>query len=225
MRCCHDLVCRSRRVTGLMLAGMLTISGMSGLIGCEVRSGPPEVQLGDSVITGVSKTNGISAFLGLPFAEPPVGERRWARPIPWQPDGQSIDATNFAPACMQTDSGVNWYRSMMARVGIDPNLMVAPEYSEDCLYLNVWADLEAQEPLPVMILSMVAETLAVGVTSRTIMVSSLPKKVWWWCRSPIDWGIRLAQPPRDVHQKPGATRPSRRSGMGARTHIGVRWGP
>ncbi|MBU02987.1 MAG: hypothetical protein CME55_06805 [Halieaceae bacterium] len=151
MRCCHDLVCRSRRVTGLLLAGMLTVYGMSGLIGCEVRSGPPEVQLGDSVITGVSETNGISAFLGLPFAEPPVGERRWARPIPWQPDGQSIDATNFAPACMQTDSGVNWYRGMMARVGIDPNLMVAPEYSEDCLYLNVWADLEAQEPLPVMI--------------------------------------------------------------------------
>jgi para-nitrobenzyl esterase len=52
---------------------------------------------------------------------------------------------------MQTDSGVEWYRGMMARVGIDPNLMVAPEYSEDCLYLNVWTDLEAEEPLPVMI--------------------------------------------------------------------------
>ena len=151
MRRCHDLVSRSRRIRGLILAGMLTVSGMFGLSACEVRSGPPEVQLGDSVITGVSETNGISAFLGLPFAEPPVGERRWARPVPWKPDGQSIDASTFAPACMQTDSGVNWYRGMMARVGIDPNFMVAPEYSEDCLYLNVWADLEAQEPLPVMI--------------------------------------------------------------------------
>ena len=151
MRRCHDLVCRSRLLTDLMLAGMLTVSGMFGLAGCEVESGPPIVRLGDTAITGISEKNGITAFLGLPFAEPPIRERRWARPVPWQPDGQSIDASTFAPACMQTDRGLNWYRGMMARVGIDPNLMVAPDYSEDCLYLNVWTDLEAQEPLPVMI--------------------------------------------------------------------------
>lgn len=151
MRRCLDLIRRSKRLMGVMLACMLIGSGMLGLTGCEPESGPPKVQLGDTVITGVNETNGIAAFLGLPFAEPPVGERRWARPVPWQPDGQSIDASTFAPACMQTDSGVEWYRGMMTRVGIDPNLMVAPEYSEDCLYLNVWTDLEADEPLPVMI--------------------------------------------------------------------------
>ncbi len=146
-----DLIGRSKRLIGVTLACMLTASVMLGLAGCAPESGPPKVQLGDTVITGVNETNGIAAFLGLPFAEPPVGEGRWARPVLWQPDGQSIDGSTFAPACMQTDSGVEWYRGMMARVGIDPNLMIAPEYSEDCLYLNVWTDLEADEPLPVMI--------------------------------------------------------------------------
>ena len=145
MRCRDDLVFRFSGLVRVLLAGML------GLAGCGAEPDSPSVQLGDTIINGVYETNGIAAFLGLPFAEPPVGERRWARPVPWQPDGQSIDASTYAPACMQTDSGVEWYRGMMARVGIDPNLMVAPEYSEDCLYLNVWTDLEAGEPLPVMI--------------------------------------------------------------------------
>ena len=151
MRRCDNLILRSKRVMSATLVGMLAVLSMLGLAGCEVESGPPTVQLGATVVTGVTEANGIAAFLGLPFAEPPISERRWARPVPWQPDGQSIDASSFAPACMQTYSGVNWYRGMMARVGIDPSLMVAPEYSEDCLYLNVWTDLEAEEPLPVMI--------------------------------------------------------------------------
>ena len=151
MRRRDNLVFRSSGSVHVFLAGTLVITGMLGLAGCGTEPGSPSVQLGDTVMTGVYETNGIAAFLGLPFAEPPVGERRWARPVPWQPAGQSIDASTFAPACMQTDSGVEWYRGMMARVGIDPNLMVAPEYSEDCLYLNVWTDLEAEEPLPVMI--------------------------------------------------------------------------
>ena len=151
MRRSDDLVSRSSGLVRALLAGVLAVSGILGLAGCGAEPDSPVVRLGDTMINGVYETNGIAAFLGLPFAEPPVGERRWALPVPWQPDGQSIDASTFAPACMQTDSGVEWYRGMMARVGIDPNLMVAPEYSEDCLYLNVWTDLEADEPLPVMI--------------------------------------------------------------------------
>lgn len=151
MRRCDDFVVRCSGLVRVLMAGMFAVSGMMGFAGCGTEPEPPSVQLGSTVINGIQEPNGIAAFLGLPFAEPPVGERRWARPVPWQPDEQSIDASKFAPACMQTDSGVEWYRGMMARVGIDPDLMVAPEYSEDCLYLNVWTDLEAEGPLPVMI--------------------------------------------------------------------------
>jgi para-nitrobenzyl esterase len=155
MRGCFHLIVSTMRFSHWVrqCIGAVLLAGSTALVlsGCTADVGAPEVRLGDTSISGVREAGGIEAFLGLPFAQPPVGERRWARPVAWQPDGNPIDATHFAPACMQTDSGVEWYRGMMARVGIDPSLMLAPEYSEDCLYLNVWTDLEAQEPLPVMI--------------------------------------------------------------------------
>ena len=44
---------------------------------------------------------GVRAYLGIPFAAPPVGNRRWRPPqpvIPWQ---GVLAAREFSPACMQ----------------------------------------------------------------------------------------------------------------------------
>ena len=101
----------------------------------------PQVQVEQTVITGSRDAQGTVRFLGIPFAEPPVGKARWQRPEPYAFNAASLDATAFAPACMQSGSGLNWYHGMMERVGVDPSLMAGPEYSEDCLYLNVWTEL------------------------------------------------------------------------------------
>ena len=93
----------------------------------------------------------MQAFLGIPFAEPPVNELRWERPVPIQGSLGGVDATQFMPACMQTGSGLAWYHGMMSRVGVDPSLMEGPEYSEDCLYLNVWTTGDHSEPKPVLV--------------------------------------------------------------------------
>jgi para-nitrobenzyl esterase len=98
-----------------------------------------------------SKGNRVARFAGIPFAAPPVGKLRWERPQPLVSGVNSIDATQFAPACMQTGSGLAWYHGMMSRVGVDPSLMQAPEYAEDCLYLNVWTDLRATQKKPVLV--------------------------------------------------------------------------
>jgi para-nitrobenzyl esterase len=102
----------------------------------------PQVTLADTVLIGTRDAQGTAGFLGIPFAKPPVGEARWQRPVPYALDGGRLDATQFAPACMQSGSGLNWYHGMMRRVGVDPALMEGPEYSEDCLYLNVWTDVD-----------------------------------------------------------------------------------
>ena len=93
----------------------------------------------------------MQAFLGIPFAEPPVNELRWERPVPIQGSLGEVDATQFMPACMQTGSGLAWYHGMMSRVGVDPSLMEGPEYSEDCLYLNVWTTGDHSESKPVLV--------------------------------------------------------------------------
>lgn len=84
----------------------------------------------------------VGVFKGIPYALPPVGERRWRAPGPpagWQ--GERL-ATDFGPDCMQQTypQGSFFYRP--ARLS-----------SEDCLYLNVWAPESEpeQEPLPVMV--------------------------------------------------------------------------
>jgi para-nitrobenzyl esterase len=80
----------------------------------------------------------VEAFLGVPFASPPVGELRWRPPQPVDDTGATRRADGFAPACFQGDHITAWYRDVVAGFGGDPDQVHAPEVSEDCLYLNVW---------------------------------------------------------------------------------------
>ena len=86
---------------------------------------------------------GVRAYLGIPFAAPPVGNRRWRPPqavIPWQ--GVRA-AREFSSACMQSEAG--WTDEQLA----DPGLW---HKSEDCLYLNVWTPATAADQrLPVLV--------------------------------------------------------------------------
>ena len=94
---------------------------------------------------------GVVAFRGIPFARPPVGERRWRRPEPAPPVDGVVDATQFAPACMQSGSGLAWYHGLMRRIGVSPSRFPAPDYSEDCLYLNIWSGLNDGPLRPVIV--------------------------------------------------------------------------
>lgn len=78
------------------------------------------------------------AWLGLPYAQPPLGALRWRAPRPAAGWGQPRAATAFAPPCSQPRP-----------VGGDA---AAPRHlgSEDCLYLNVWSPAGATG-LPVMV--------------------------------------------------------------------------
>lgn len=70
----------------------------------------------------------IAVFKNIPYALPPVGQRRWqhAQRAPgWQ--GTRL-ATDFSPACLQPPYPP---QSFYARA--------ATPTSEDCLYLNVWS--------------------------------------------------------------------------------------
>jgi len=87
----------------------------------------------------------IAVFKNIPYALPPVGERRF-RPAETAADWEGARlATDFSPACLQPPypSG-----SFYARAAIPT--------SEDCLYLNVWAprltlQTKKTDPLPVMV--------------------------------------------------------------------------
>ena len=82
----------------------------------------------------------VHGFLGLPFAQPPVGALRWRPPVPPVPwDGVRM-ATGFGPASPQI---------------IPPMFKLrTTKQSEDCHYLNVWTSElghEARQPVMVWI--------------------------------------------------------------------------
>ena len=129
----------------------LIILWVAVLVSCDSAPQRPSVEASGTRYLGIEKDSGVQAFLGIPFAEPPVNELRWERPVPIRGSLGGVDATQFMPACMQTGSGLAWYHGMMSRVGVDPSLMEGPEYSEDCLYLNVWTTGDHSEPKPVLV--------------------------------------------------------------------------
>jgi para-nitrobenzyl esterase len=86
-------------------------------------------------LSGVTDAR-ITSFKGIPYAAPPVGPLRWMppqQPARWQ--GVRV-ADKTGPACLQPTTATG-----------------ATNFSEDCLYLNVWrpADVNAGAKLPVMV--------------------------------------------------------------------------
>ena len=120
------------------------------LAGCERA---PVVDVNGEALSGKYVEDGkVAAFLGVPFAEPPVGDLRWRAPQPLVNTVAKRDVTEFAPACMQSMRILDWYRGLAVALGGSANYYEDLEVSEDCLYLNVWTPtVDDSAKLPVMI--------------------------------------------------------------------------
>ena len=81
----------------------------------------------------------VRAFLGIPYAAPPVGDRRWKEPQPPAKWKGVRDATKYGARCMQGQV-------------FDDMVFQDAGPSEDCLYLNVFspAGAKARTRLPIM---------------------------------------------------------------------------
>ena len=87
----------------------------------------------------------ITVFRGLPYAAPPVGDRRWKAPAPVENWEGMRTADTFAPIAAQTVEDDVFYSKEFDYREREP-------MSEDCLYLNVWTPAYADsEKLPVML--------------------------------------------------------------------------
>jgi para-nitrobenzyl esterase len=112
----------------------------------------PSVSVDGERLVGTYAGGHIATFLGVPFAEPPVGELRWRAPQPLQSKVSRRETTGFAAACMQTMRILDWYRYMAETFGASADYYDDLRISEDCLYLNVWTPtLEGDAKLPVMV--------------------------------------------------------------------------
>ena len=102
----------------------------TGSLTVNTTSGPVQGVLDESAH--------VAQFLGIPFAEPPIGSRRWLPPSAKSQEKTTIDASHFGFACPQYENDVNIAPNAYT---VDvPQFSISPfDYqSEDCLSLSIW---------------------------------------------------------------------------------------
>ncbi len=128
----------SRRV-GLLVASLLLLpAALAAAISEPVR-------IDTGLVQGVPASDAsITVFKGVPFAAPPVGDLRWRPPKPAAHWEGVLKADRFSAGCIQDDvrSLGPWTEEYMHQ----------GNYSEDCLYLNVWTGAKSsREKRPVLL--------------------------------------------------------------------------
>ena len=111
---------------------------------CRANPSAPVVRIPQGSLAGLRR-GAVDAFLGIPYAAPPLGRNRWRAPQS-APQWEGIrPAKRFAPSCWQ----------VMTSGGIGPwthEYVPQGRASEDCLYLNVWTpSTDVRRQLPVLV--------------------------------------------------------------------------
>ena len=106
------------------LSALITMKCMKSLNSSESR---PEARVTTGVMLGrYRKTQGnkrFSSFTRIPYARPPLGQLRFAKPVPAEPWAGVLDVSGRARVvCPQ----LNYFQAGII------------EGQEDCLYLNVY---------------------------------------------------------------------------------------
>jgi para-nitrobenzyl esterase len=115
--------------------GATSVDGASSDGGLEACTGDHTVSFRDGCVQGMA-LEGAEAFLGIPYARPPVGSLRWRPPERPEPWSGVRAATVFSKACPQ----------------LNPVLTGETlAWDEDCLYLNVFRPARTSTSTPVML--------------------------------------------------------------------------
>lgn len=106
----------------------------------------PCVQLKTGALIGLDR-HGVFAYLGIPYARPPVGPLRFLPPEPCPRWDGTLAATAYGDGPMQYDTSDFTTLPAYAQ---DRTNEPPQRFSENCLTLNVWAPARADGPLPVL---------------------------------------------------------------------------
>ncbi|KAI0795490.1 alpha/beta-hydrolase [Abortiporus biennis] len=105
----------------------------------------PTVDVGYATYAGNLTYPNVVSYLGIPYAEPPVGESRFRSPVPLNTtriqeaaNGKPFDATSYPDFCIQSTTGAG---------------DAGGAGSEDCLKVNIYSPLGAKkaDKLPVLV--------------------------------------------------------------------------
>ncbi|WP_372405310.1 carboxylesterase/lipase family protein [Streptomyces luteireticuli] len=124
-----------RLLLPFLLALLALLGGAPAPAGARAPRDSAVVTTDAGTVRGLVTDRG-RAFLGVPFAAPPVGERRWRPPGPVGSWSGVRDATAYAGACAQPAGA---------------ELGSVESTNEDCLYLDVFTPPEGGGGKPVLV--------------------------------------------------------------------------
>ncbi len=140
--------------TAAILTASLVLAGLLAAVAAAAAVPPatPVVETTGGSVQGL-EDNGVDAFLGLPYAAPPVGALRFAPPSPHAGWEGILDATSRGAPCMQmySPSGPRTTEFTRQIQTIFPTLGEAKVDNEDCLFLNLWTPSADEAKRPVMV--------------------------------------------------------------------------
>ena len=138
----HAISAKARFAFGAVAASALAVAlAWTTASQAAVETPTAPVATNSGTIVGMVLPSKVQAFLGVPFAAPPVGDLRWKPPQPISWKG-TYNADRKMSECFQVlrPHNINHY------FGEEP-------ISEDCLYMNIWAppSAKAGDKLPVVV--------------------------------------------------------------------------
>jgi para-nitrobenzyl esterase len=133
-----------KKLTGLLATRMFSVAAsLAVIVGCSAPAAAEGTEPSSTAIVSTDRglvqgrvANGQAQFLGIPYAAPPVGPRRWMPPEVAPSWSQPLQARTFAKSCPQGFGPMN------------------SRHDEDCLFLNVYApgsEIDPKAKLPVMV--------------------------------------------------------------------------
>lgn len=138
--------------SGVALAAIASVLSLAACGDSDDPPPPTRVNTSYGSVEGLdrSASTGTYAWLGIPYAQPPVGARRWMPPVEPAAWTGVRTAQQFGHGCAQ---GGRYFSpapndapyGLAVREGFGK-----PVGDEDCLTLNVWRPSEATGPLPVI---------------------------------------------------------------------------
>ncbi len=126
-----------KRKANLCLGAVVALGTLcASLHGASAAPGPL-VGTQEGIVKGVI-SNGVAEFLGIPYAEPPIGNLRWKPPRNHAPWAGVLTTQAYAPIC-----------AFITTLG---PFSGPANNNEDCLYLNVFTpNLDPSARLPVIV--------------------------------------------------------------------------
>ena len=112
----------SKAMVWIWLATTALLGSAAPVLAAQTMISEPQGKLAGQV-----DAHGVRSFKGIPYAEPPVGAKRWTAPVAAGPWKGVRDARDFGASCFETSY------SPQSLFNVHP-----PKLGEDCLFLNVW---------------------------------------------------------------------------------------